>query len=58
MVVASATVLARIRAAFVDVRLASLASITGQTVADKLVDTVLASATVHARIAGAFVHVA
>jgi len=58
MVVARPAVLAGIRAALVDVRLASLAAITRQTVADELIHSVLASATVQARRTRALVHVA
>lgn len=58
MIVARAAVLAGIRAALVDIRLAPLAAVTGQAVADKLVNPVLASAAVQAGRARALVDVA
>jgi len=58
MVIACPAVLAGIRAALIDVRLASLAAVTRQTVADELIHSVFASAAVQARRTRALVHVA
>lgn len=57
-VTASASMLARIRLAFVNVEFTPSTSVAFRTIANKLVNTIFATATVHARIGFAFVDIA